>query len=512
MAGESAPGPALRPKWAKRFRHVDDESGKQVVSDCSYDWSFYITPSFVMSSVDSARVQSLNDQAPSEGRYVLYWMQQSQRATHNPALEYAIARANAADLPLLVVFGLMDDYPEANRRHYTFMLEGLRETQDRLADRGIRMIVQPGAPDDVALSYADDATLLVTDRGYLRHQRRWRERVATDAPCPVVQVEGDVVVPVDVVTDKAEYAARTIRPKIHDQLDRFLTVPPDDSVSTSSLNLGSDDGLALGNVERIVDYLDLDRGVPPVQGLYCGGTSEARDMLDAFCREHLDGYDDNRNQIQSHAVSHMSKYLHFGQVSPVWLALQIRESAAPSDDIESYIEELVVRRELAVNHVYFRPDTYDTYECLPEWAQETLADHADDAREFVYSYSALKQSETDDPYWNAAMTEMRETGYMHNYMRMYWGKKILEWSPDPRTAFDRALTLNNRYFLDGRDPNSYANVLWLFGLHDRGWQERPVYGKVRYMSKGGLERKADPDAYVDKVDRLVAQARRPTSS
>jgi deoxyribodipyrimidine photo-lyase len=196
----------------------------------------------------------------------------------------------------------------------------------------------------------------------------------------------------------------------------------------------------------------------------------------------------------------------------VWLALQVQEAAAPSDDIDSYIEELIVRRELAVNHVYFRPDTYDQYDCLPEWARETLDDHADDEREYVYTREELEQSETHDPYWNAAMTEMRATGYMHNYMRMYWGKKILEWSPDPKTAFDRALTLNNRYFLDGRDPNSYANVLWLFGLHDRGWKERPVYGKVRYMSQGGLERKADPDAYVEKVDRLAAQAQQPVSS
>jgi deoxyribodipyrimidine photo-lyase len=322
----------------------------------------------------------------------------------------------------------------------------------------------------------------------------------------VVQVEGDVVVPVEEVTDKPEYAARTIRPKIHEHLDRFLTLPSDATLRMESLDLSVEEGLALNDVEAVTDRLDLDDRVLPVRGLYRGGTSEAVDMLEAFLAEHLEGYDENRNQIQSHAVSHMSKYLHFGQVSPVWLALRIQEAAAPSDDIDSYIEELIVRRELAVNHVYFRPDTYDQYECLPEWARETLADHADDEREYIYSREELEQSETHDPYWNAAMTEMRDTGYMHNYMRMYWGKKILEWSPDPKTAFDRALTLNNRYFLDGRDLNSYANVLWLFGLHDRGWKERPVYGKVRYMSKGGLERKADPEAYVEKVDRLAAQA------
>jgi deoxyribodipyrimidine photo-lyase len=457
------------------------------------------------------RVQPLNDRGlRAEGRYVLYWMQQSQRARHNPALERALRHANAEGLPLLVVFGLMDDYPEANLRHYTFMLEGLRETEQRLADRGLQMVVRHGDPDAVALQYAEEAAVLVTDRGYLRHQKQWRSRVAAEAPCRVEQVEGDVVVPVETATDKAEYAARTIRPKIHEHLERCLQLPDPAPVEASSLDLDVEAGLSpLDDVEAVTDRLDLDRSVAPVSNLYPGGASEAEQILDRFLGEHLDGYDGNRNQIQTRAVSHMSKYLHFGQISPVWLARQVRSADGPDSDIESYIEELVVRRELAMNHVHFRPDTYDAYECLPEWARESLAEHADDEREHAYGRAELEQGETHDPYWNAAMKEMRETGYMHNYMRMYWGKKILEWSPNPQTAFDRTLHLNNKYFLDGRDPNSFANVAWIFGLHDRGWKERPVYGKVRYMSQGGLERKADPDAYVEKVDRLAADAQSP---
>jgi deoxyribodipyrimidine photo-lyase len=428
-------------------------------------------------------------------------MQQSQRAADNPALEHAVAEANDLGLPVLVVFGLMDDYPEANRRHYTFMLEGLRETKGRLRERGVQMIVRRGRPDEVAVSHAQDAAHVVTDRGYLRHQKRRRRRVAEEVPCRVTQVEGDVVVPADFVTDKAEYAARTIRPKIHEHLDRFLTEPPTVPVDRPSLSLDVSPGLDLEDVSAVTDRLDLD-DVPPVSGLYRGGRAEAMKRLDAFCDEHLAGYDGNRNQVQSQAVSHMSKYLHYGQISPVRLA----QTDAPDEDVDSYVEELIVRRELAVNHVHFRPETYDKYACLPEWARESLAEHADDEREHTYTEAQLVQGDTHDPYWNAAMKEMRETGYMHNYMRMYWGKKILEWSPDPRTAFDRTLRLNNRYFLDGRDPNSYANVAWIFGLHDQGWKERPVYGKVRYMSRGGLERKADPDAYVEKVDRLARQA------
>ena len=453
------------------------------------------------------RIQPLNDRGVQEGaRFVLYWMEQSQRAQHNPALERALHHASETGLPLLVVFGVADDFSEATLRHHTFLLEGLQETQQRLADRGVKLVVRYGAPDDVALEYAGAAAVLVTDRGYLRHQKRWRARVAKESPCRVEQVEGDVVVPVETVTDKAEYAARTIRPKIHEHLERCLQLPDAVPVETSSLDLDVDSGRSLDDIEAVTDQLDLDRSVGPVSDLYPGGVSEAEDILDDFLAEHLDGYDENRNQIHSHAVSHMSKYLHYGQISPVWLAQQVRRAEGPESDIESYLEELVVRRELTMNHVHFRPDTYDSYACLPEWARESLAEHADDEREYVYSLDELKGGTTHDPYWNAAMKEMRETGYMHNYMRMYWGKKILEWSPDPKTAYDRTLRLNNRYFLDGRDPNSFANVAWVFGLHDRGWKERPVYGKVRYMSQGGLDRKADPDAYVEKVDRLATVA------
>jgi deoxyribodipyrimidine photo-lyase len=460
-----------------------------------------------MSDLPPERIQPLNDASVHRsGDYVLYWMQQSQRAEPNGALHRAVRHANDLGLPVRVVFGLMDDYPGANLRHYTFMLEGLQEVQQNLADRGIEMRVEHGNPDDVALRHAPSAAVLVTDRGYLRHQKAWRRRVAEEAACRVEQVEADVCVPVEVVTDKAEYAARTIRPKIHEHLERFLTLPETPPVDHPSAN-GSADGLDLADVDALTDQLDLDRSVPAVRPLFRGGRSEAEALLDDFLASKFDGYDGNRNQIQSQAVSHMSKYLHFGQISPVWLAQKVQAADAPDEDVDSYIEELVVRRELSMNHVHFRPDTYDDYACLPEWARESLAEHADDEREYVYTREELEQSETHDPYWNAAMKEMRETGYMHNYMRMYWGKKILEWTDNPKTAYARTLYLNNRYFLDGRDPNSFANVAWVFGLHDRGWKERPVYGKTRYMSRGGLERKADPDAYVEKVDRLAETAR-----
>jgi deoxyribodipyrimidine photo-lyase len=173
-------------------------------------------------------------------------------------------------------------------------------------------------------------------------------------------------------------------------------------------------------------------------------------------------------------------------------------------NIAAYLEELVVRRELAINFVYYTPD-YDTYSCLPAWARQTLAEHKQDKRQFLYTATQLENAATHDPYWNAAMLEMKHTGFMHNYIRMYWGKKILEWSRTPEQAFKTTLAINNKYFIDGRDPNSYAGVAWTFGMHDRAWKERPVFGKVRYMAASGLERKCDIRAYVKKVENLARQ-------
>ena len=452
--------------------------------------------------VQDERIQELNDEEVRDGKYVLYWMQSSQRAAYNHALEYAVQRANDLGQRVLVVFGLTDDYPEANLRHYTFMLEGLADAQDALKERNIKMVVRQGSPDDVALEAGKDASLIVTDRGYMRPQRAWREKVADNAGCAVVQVETDVVVPVELASDKKEYAARTLRPKITEHLDDFLVELKLTPVGKSSLNMKAD-GLDLSNLDKVLDDMDLDRSVEPVSHLFTGGASAAENTLDDFLKNKFGSYVENRNQPQTDDVSHMSKYLHYGHVSPVYLALRIKDAGAAKENIDSYVEEVVVRRELSMNFVYYTED-YDSMACLPGWAKETLEEHKDDDREYVYTRKQLEDAETHDEYWNAAMREMRYTGYMHNYMRMYWGKKILEWTNTPEHAYKTTLYLNNKYFLDGRDPNSFANVSWVFGQHDQGWKERPVYGKVRYMSSGGLERKAKPQQYVEKIDERVA--------
>ena len=456
--------------------------------------------------IQDTRIQFLNDLDLRQGNFVLYWMQQSQRAEYNHALEYAVQQANQMGQGVLVVFGLMDDYPEANLRHYTFMLEGLQETQATLAKRGVKMVVQKGDPVDVALAAGQKASLIVCDRGYLRHQKQWRKKVAKDADCQVVQVESDVVVPLEVVSNKAEYAARTIRPKIHKHLSNYLVEFKPTPIKKTSLKLRVS-GIDLNNIGTVLTKMQIDRQVPPVNHLFKGGTTQACKVFSDFLRHRFKNYVENRNQPQTDDVSHMSKYLHFGQISPLYLALKVqgtdkRLKAAR----EAFIEELIVRRELAMNFVYYTPD-YDSYQCLPNWAQKTLSEHKKDKREHTYTRRQLENAQTHDDYWNAAMREMTFAGFMHNYMRMYWGKKILEWSPSPEQAFKTTLAINNKYFLDGRDANSYTGVAWVFGVHDRAWFERPIFGKIRYMAASGLERKCDIQAYVKKVDALERQSR-----
>jgi deoxyribodipyrimidine photo-lyase len=452
--------------------------------------------------IDERRIRRLNDEPCADGSFVLYWMQQSQRARFNHALEYAIREANSLDQPIAVLFGLTDKYPEANARHYAFLLEGLRDVEVELGERGIRFVVRRGPPDDVVLDAAREASLVVCDRGYLRHQVSWRERVAREAGRLVVEVESDAIVPVEVVSDKQEHAARTLRPKLQRHLDEFLKPLAETKPKKDSRRLPIEGDVDLSDIPRLLASMDLDTTVHPVRR-FRGGSREARRRLTRFLRSRLEGYGEGRNEPSDWHSSMLSPYLHFGQLSPLEIALKVRGASSGSQaDRESYLEELVVRRELAINFVRYQPD-YDSYRCLPDWARSTLDEHRGDERQHVYTKARLRAAETHDRYWNAAMREMTRTGFMQNYMRMYWGKKILEWSRTPEHAYRTALELNNRYFLDGRDPSSYANVAWCFGLHDRGWTEREIFGKVRYMNDRGLERKFDMERYVAEVEQLI---------
>jgi len=438
--------------------------------------------------------------------------------------------ANEHKKPLVVVFGLTGDYPEANLRHYRFMLEGLADTRESLTKRGMILSIRVGSPPDVALKAAQKACLVVCDRGYLSHLRQWRYDVARTASCRVVEVESDLIVPVEAASTKQEYAARTIRGRIHARLGEFLVPFPEAEVKHPA-------AASVPRGEDVRDTAALLRRLAPsptpgaVDTFFRGGHAEARRRLDRFIAERLDDYEESRSEPGSDVSTTLSPYLHFGQISSLEIALAVdaagfvaglavgagemklqRGSVGVRVDTErrasardALLEELLVRRGLAHNYVWYAPD-HGRYAGLPDWARRTLADHSADPREHVYSTHELLAAETHDPHWNDAMREMLATGFMHNYMRMYWGKKILEWTADPEEAFDRTLELNNRWFLDGRDPNSYANVAWVFGLHDRPWTERPVFGKVRYMNANGLNRKFDMAAYTRKVRALEDRA------
>ncbi len=447
--------------------------------------------------IQKERIKVLNKKEVKRGAYVLYWMQASQRTECNHALEYAIIKANEFRKPILVFFGITDAFPEANERHYVFMLEGLREVEQSLEERGIQMVILHKSPEMGAVQLAKKASLAVVDRGYLKIQRRWRNDAARQMDCPLIEVETDVIVPVEEVSIKEEYAAATIRSKIHKKLNHFLVPLKQKDPAIDSLSLDFE-SFVIENIGRALSKLGVDRSVKKVNSFH-GGAKEALNQLEIFLEGKLDRFPEFRNDPTLDYLSHMSPYLHFGQISPLYVALKVLETDSPGKD--AFLEELIVRRELSMNFVFYN-GRYDSFEGLPEWARETLKDHQKDKRPYLYSLETLGSAKTHDPYWNAAQKEMVVKGKMHGYMRMYWGKKIMEWSRTPEEGFYAALYLNNKYELDGRDPNGFAGVAWCFGKHDRPWGERPIFGNVRYMNDNGLKRKFDAEEYVRMMDRL----------
>jgi len=448
-------------------------------------------------TIQAERIKTSGTAAPSEGEYVVYWMQAAQRCEYNHALEYAIEQANRLGKPLVVVFCLICDYPEANERHYYFMLEGLRETQKSLEARGIRMVILGEPPESGVVRLAKPASLVVVDAGHLRIQRKWRKKVARSIRCPLAEVETNLIVPVEVASSKEDYSAGTFRPKISKQIDGFLVKLLHRKLKISSFDLRFD-SLPLEYMDKVISKLGIDSSVGKVSH-FTGGTSQAKRRLKRFLKDKLDNYAQDSRDPNLDCISHISPYLHFGQISPVYVALEVLKTSSPGKD--AYLEQLIVRRELSHNFVYYN-NSYDSFKSLPSWAERTLNYHRRDKKEYVYSLGQLETAQTHDIYWNAAQKEMVSTGKMHNYMRMYWGKKIIEWTRNPQAAFKIALHLNNKYELDGRDPNGFAGVAWCFGKHDRAWAERPIFGMVRYMNSNGLKRKFDADAYVRKIEAL----------
>jgi deoxyribodipyrimidine photo-lyase len=445
--------------------------------------------------IQDERVKALNSKTIRKGDYVVYWMQAAQRVEYNQALEYAILTANSRSLPLIVYFGLTANFPEANARHYYFMLEGLQEVKAALKSRGIAMVIRSESPVEGMINIAKKAAVVIVDRGYLRIQREWRERAAERLECALIQVESEVIVPVEEASIKEEFSAATMRPKITAKLARYLRPLEEQAVKTK-LSSPILDSSEIGDIGKTLSGLKIDGSVPKTEA-FRGGTSQAKDRLNEFLDNKLEKYAEKRNDPNWDATSNLSPYLHFGQISPLYIALKVLDRGSTYSQV--FLEELVIRRELAVNYTYYNPH-YDAFEGIPEWCKKTLLQHSNDRREYLYNLADFEKATTHDKYWNAAQNEMRLTGKMHGYMRMYWGKKIIEWSRTPQEAFAIALKLNNKFELDGRDPNGFTGIGWCFGKHDRPWSERAIFGNIRYMNAAGLKRKFNADQYAAKFD------------
>jgi deoxyribodipyrimidine photo-lyase len=465
------------------------------------DWSVARYHKYLMRRINE-RVVQLNDATDNNNaRYVLYWMQMYKRTTHNHALTYAIRKANELKLPLVVYEGLKYYYPWASDRLHTFILEGVEDRRVQFECVGARYIFylqkDGDSPKDVVAQLAVDAACIVTDDYPCFIIPAHNTRVAKRAAVPVFAVDSNGIVPM-AKFDKEEYAAYTIRPKIRKLLPDYLKPYKEDTIEIDGVRLEVDcpeTNVTEATISKLVAECDIDHSVGPSK-IYRGGDVNGHIRLEKFVKEILPDYEMARNKPDRDGSSRLSAYLHFGFLSPLEIALAVRESDAPEEAKDAYLEELIVRRELSFNFTLRNP-AYDSLAALPAWVQKTMREHIGDERQFTYTLEQLENGETHDELWNAAQREMVVTGEMHNYVRMLWGKNVIAWSPTYEIAFETLVHLNNKYCLDGRDPNSYAGILWCFGKHDRPWMERPVFGTIRYMTSGSTGKKFDSKKYIE---------------
>lgn len=436
-----------------------------------------------------------------DGTCVVYWMQRSQRGMDNPALDIAVGAANALNKPVVAYFAPTPNYPNANLRHYRFLAEGVPDIANALANRRVGFVLRR-YPEHNLLKLCEELkpALVVGDENPLREPERWRKIAARKLRIPFWTVDSDVIVPSRLI-EKEQYAAFIIRKKLEAQLDQFLVKPrnpvakvPWEGSTVFSLPSDSD----------ITEGWNVDRSVSATSS-FKGGSTTAMKLLREFVRKKLTHYEQRRNFPEIDGTSRLSPYLHFGHISPLTVALAVRESDAPETAKKSFLDELLVWRELAINFVTYNPN-YDNFESGENWAHRSLAAHAADPRPTLYDERQLENAETHDQLWNAAQRQMVTCGWMHNRMRMYWAKKILEWTRTPAHAYRIAVKLNDKYFLDGRDPNGYAGIAWsIVGKFDRPWFERPIFGQIRYMSGASTGRKFDSRKYIEQHQYSSAQ-------
>lgn len=425
---------------------------------------------------------------------VIYWMQRDQRVYDNWALQFAIEKAKELNQPVVVAFCLVPNFLEATIRQYGFMLKSLEEVEKNLEKKKIPFYFLLGDPGEEIpkLTKKIQASAVVSDFNPLKIIRKWKKDVIDKIDVPFFTVDAHNIAPVWEASDKQEFGAYTIRPKIQKKLDEFLDKFP-------KISKQKDHGLKSDKVdwEKARKSLKINFDVKEVDWIK-PGESAAQKMLRSFFDERLTDYDEKRNDPNENVLSNLSPYLHFGQISAQRIAMETNSRRHSVETKDAFLEELIIRRELSDNFCFYNKN-YDSFEGFPEWAKKTLNEHRKDEREYTYDLEQFEKAETHDDLWNAAQIEMVTTGKMHGYMRMYWAKKILEWTETPEEALEYSIYLNDKYELDGRDPNGYVGCAWsVGGVHDRAWPERPVFGKIRYMNYNGCKRKFDVKKYIEK--------------
>ncbi len=431
---------------------------------------------------------------------VIYWMSRDQRVRDNWALLFSQELAVKLKRPLGVSFCLAPQFLGATIRHYDFMLGGLQETEENLMKKNIPFFLLKGLPEEEIPEFVErwKTAALVTDFDPLRVKRNWKEKAVSRVNIPVYEVDAHNIVPCWTASLKQEFAAYTFRPKVKKMLPTYLGSIP--SLKKHSISWTGETEKTDWDGAR--DGLRVDRSVKKVEWIRPGERA-AHHVLQYFVKNKLPGYAKNRNDPNQEALSNLSPYLHFGHISAQRVALEVRKANAPAVDRAAFLEELIVRRELSDNFCFYNK-RYDSFGGFPDWARKTLDEHRRDKRDFIYTLKQFELGQTCDELWNAAQMEMVKTGKMFGYLRMYWAKKILEWTKNPEQALKIAIFLNDKYELDGRDPNGYTGIAWsIGGVHDRAWFPRPVFGKIRYMSYKGARSKFDTKAYINRIKNLM---------
>lgn len=450
--------------------------------------------------------------ATHTGNCVVYVMSRDQRIQDNHALLAAQSAAIDAKLPLIVCFNLLERSGNRSQEHFAFMLSGLEEVAASLQKLNISFVMTKGDPFTALSKLLTDIDphAIYFDFSPLHGPRVFAKAIADQSKCSTFVVDTHNVVPVWYASQKLEFAAHTLRPKIHRMLETFLIEP--DTIKSHPYTYDKKlPSMSFSEAAHSVSSLPK-RHISVTSN---PGLSAAHAHLKAFIERDLENYALRRNDPSKDTQSGLSPYLHFGTLSSLRVALEVLYSVdeqpllftqakmaqagtQPSmrDGMNTLFEEMIVRKELSDNFCLYAR-SYRTLESAPEWAKTSLQAHSGDPREFIYSLEELEEARTHDEAWNAAQLQMTQTGKMHGYMRMYWAKKILEWTPDAKTALSYTIYLNDAYSIDGGDPNGYVGILWsIAGVHDRPWTERAIYGKVRYMNQAGLKRKFDIAQYI----------------